>query len=216
MGAAGKDLVLQFLDDLLPAVRLALCDGGDAVREAAAGAFNALQRLIGQQAVHEIVPSLLQLLRSGGGDESESAKNGLRVVVAQRPAAVVPFLVPKLCATPVTLVHAKALAAVAACAGAAVQPPRRRRPRPPRGDVRRGRARRGGGRGVRPRLRDALVAATRAVGVAADDGFHHLLAVLSGACMEKSAPHVRVAAAALVAALVADCARLSEYRSSWR
>ena len=63
------------------------------------------------------------------------------------------------------------------------------------------------------------MAATRAVGVAVDDdGFHHLLAVLSGACMEKSAPHVRVAAAALVAALVADSPHdLSEYRrSSWR
>ena len=214
MGAAGKDLVLQFLDDLLPAVRLALCDGCDAVREAAAGAFNALQRLIGQQAVHEIVPSLLQLLRSGGGDESESAKNGLRVVVAQRPAAVVPFLVPKLCATPVTLVHAKALAAVAACAGAALYNHLDAVvPALLEGTYAEAELAEAAGAAYDPELRDALVAATRAVGVAVDDdGFHHLLAVLSGACMEKSAPHVRVAAAALVAALVADSPHdLSEY-----
>ena len=44
MGAAGKDLVLQFLDDLLPAVRLALCDGCDAVREAASSALLALSQ----------------------------------------------------------------------------------------------------------------------------------------------------------------------------
>ena len=93
MGAAGKDLVLQFLDDLLPSSAAALCDGCDAVREAAAGAFNALQRLIGQQAVHEIVPSLLQLLRSGGGDESD----GRRTACASSSRSAPPPSSPSSC-----------------------------------------------------------------------------------------------------------------------
>ena len=44
-------------------------------------------------------------------------QRGLREVVAQRPAAVVPYLIPKLCTSPFTLAHARALAAVAGVAG---------------------------------------------------------------------------------------------------
>ena len=63
---------------------------------------------------------MLQLLRSGDEAEAAQGGRGLREVVAQRPAAVVPYLLPKLCATPVSLVHAKALQAVAPVAGEAL------------------------------------------------------------------------------------------------
>ena len=46
---------------------------------------------------------------------------GLREVVGQRPNAVVPYLLPKLCAPPIKLSHARALEAVAGVAGGALQ-----------------------------------------------------------------------------------------------
>jgi hypothetical protein len=49
--------------------------------------------------------------------------------------------------------------------------------------------------------------ATQAVGLAVEeDGIHHLLAEISIATAQKSPPHVRVAAAALVTALSKECA----------
>ena len=62
-----------FLHEIIPAVRTALCDPDDAVREVAAQAFSTLQRLIGGRAITEIVPSLLQLLRA---DDSAVAMAG--------------------------------------------------------------------------------------------------------------------------------------------
>lgn len=40
--------------------------------------------------------------------------------MGQRPQSVVPYLLPKLCARPITLAHASAIAAVAEEAGAAL------------------------------------------------------------------------------------------------
>ena len=84
------------------------------MREAAAGSFKTLERNIGTQAVQEIAPALLQLMRSTDAAEVAQGQSGLRELVSQRPHAVVPFLLPKLSAAPVSLAHARALNAVAA------------------------------------------------------------------------------------------------------
>ena len=84
------------------------------MREAAAGSFKTLERNIGTQAVQEIAPALLQLMRSTDAAEVAQGQSGLRELVSQRPHAVVPFLLPKLSAAPVSLAHARALTAVAA------------------------------------------------------------------------------------------------------
>lgn len=72
------------------------------------------------QAVQEIVPALLQLLRSSDPASAAHGESGLREVAAQRPQAVVPYLLPKLCSRPISLANASAIGAVAEVAGAAM------------------------------------------------------------------------------------------------
>ena len=215
MSAAGRDLVRGFLHEIIPAVRTALCDPDDAVREVAAQAFSTLQRLIGGQAITEIVPSLLQLLRADDSAKVAMGQAGLREVMSQRPQAVVPYLLPKLTQPPINLSHARALAAVAEVAGAAlhthldslvpallveiyleadVAPP---------------------GKVVDPQLRSALVGAADAVAAAVEeDGLHYLVTECKIATAFTSPPHVRAAGANLIETLCKSCAYdLSPYHA---
>ena len=208
MAAAGREAVTQFLPEIIPCVRTALCDADDVVREAAARAFAALQRLIGVQAIHEIVPALLSLLRSDEPDKVAMGQSGLREVMGTRPQAVVPYLLPKLCSSPIKLSHARALAAVAEVAGAALHthldfvlpallgetfleaelmPPKLKA---------------ASGGEVDAPLRDALVGAAAAVALAVEeDGMHYLVQEIKSATSAKAQPHVRAAGAALVETL---------------
>ena len=64
------------LDVVRFAVRQAMCDDNAAVRAAASGAFAALCQSFGQQAVRDLVPSLLDALEeaSAGGGGRETAR----------------------------------------------------------------------------------------------------------------------------------------------
>lgn len=213
MAAAGKENVLAFLSDIIPCVRSGLCDLDEGVCEAAARAFSTLQRCIGVQAIHEIVPALLQLLRSDDTDRVAMGQSGLRQVMDQRPQAVVPYLLPKLLAPPIKLSHARALAAVAEVAGAALHPhldtlvPALFAETYLEAEVA------PEGCEVQAALRDALVAAADAVALAVEeDGLHYLISELGSAMSRKAAPHVRVAASSLTETLFKNCAHdLSSY-----
>ena len=54
----------MYADSLIPTVRLALCDSLPSVRESAACTFDNLYNTIGEQAINDIVPHLLQRLVS--------------------------------------------------------------------------------------------------------------------------------------------------------
>src|SRR3546814_1571950 len=64
MACATKKQIEAFLDTLVPAVQDALCDASPDVREQAATAFQALQKVVGPRATEEVVPSLLRLLEA--------------------------------------------------------------------------------------------------------------------------------------------------------
>ena len=83
------------MDVLLPAVRDALCDEEEEVRDAAARAFNRLQRMVGRVAVDSIVPALLEQLEIPGA-EGARALHGLRQILVLRSKEVLPFLLPKV------------------------------------------------------------------------------------------------------------------------
>lgn len=123
-GAAGDQLAFVHAYGLLPLQRdergaplLAL-----QVYESAALAFSSLQRVVGAQAVHAIIPSMLSLLRSSDTADAEAALRGLRETVTQRPAAVVPFLIPRLVASPISTAAARALSVVASACGPSLYP----------------------------------------------------------------------------------------------
>ena len=206
--AAGRDLVRGFLHEIIPAVRTALCDPDDAVREVAAQAFSTLQRLIGGQAITEIVPSLLQLLRADDSAKVAMGQAGLREVMSQRPQAVVPYLLPKLTQPPINLSHARARRRRGGRRCRAAHASRLPRARSPGGDLSSGR--RPPGKVVDPQLRSALVGAADAVAAAVEeDGLYYLVTECKIATAFTSPPHVRAAGANLIETLCKSCAYIS-------
>ncbi|KAJ3604484.1 hypothetical protein NHX12_029224 [Muraenolepis orangiensis] len=115
MKSTSRDAVLVFSESLVPTVRKALCDPLEEVREAAAKTFEQLHATIGHQALDDILPALLKQL----DDEhtAEFALDGLKQVMAVKSRSVLPYLVPKLTATPV---NTRVLAFLSVVAGDAL------------------------------------------------------------------------------------------------
>jgi len=115
MNSTSRDMVLTFVDSLVPTVRKALCDSDPAVRQAAARTFDSLHSTVGGRALDDILPSMLEQL----SDPSlhENTLDGLRQIMAIKSRAVLPYLIPQLTASPV---NTKALSILASVAGEAL------------------------------------------------------------------------------------------------
>ncbi|CAL5421339.1 unnamed protein product [Camellia sinensis] len=79
MASAGKSQLLSFMDELIPAIRTALCDSMPEVRELAGLAFSTLYKSAGLQAIDEIVPTLLHALEDD--EASDTALDGLKQIL---------------------------------------------------------------------------------------------------------------------------------------
>ncbi|KAG6039359.1 hypothetical protein E4U41_002831 [Claviceps citrina] len=105
---------------LISVVRTALTDSDEEVREAAAEAFDSLQQILGKRAVDQVLPFLLNLLRSEG--EAENALSALLTLLTEttRCNIILPNLIPTLTKPPISAFDAKALASLSKVAGAAM------------------------------------------------------------------------------------------------
>lgn len=115
MASAGKSQLLSFMDELIPAIRTALCDSVLEVRESAGLAFSTLFKSAGMQAIDEIVPTLLHALEDD--QTSDTALDGLKQILSVRTTAVLPHILPKLIHLPLSAFNAHALGALAEVAG---------------------------------------------------------------------------------------------------
>ncbi|CAL5393988.1 unnamed protein product [Camellia sinensis] len=115
MASAGKSQLLSFMDELIPTIRIALCDSMPEVREPAGLAFSTLYKSAGLQAIDEIVPTLLHALEED--ETSDTALDGLKHILNVRTAAVLPHILPKLVHPPLWAFNAHALGALAKVAG---------------------------------------------------------------------------------------------------
>ncbi|XP_074569489.1 LOW QUALITY PROTEIN: protein ILITYHIA-like [Curcuma longa] len=115
MASAGKHQLLNFMDELIPTIRTALCDSMQEVRESAGLAFSTLYKSAGMQAIDEIVPTLLRALEDD--ETSDTALDGLKQILSVRTAAVLPHILPKLVQLPLSAFNAHALGALAEVAG---------------------------------------------------------------------------------------------------
>ena len=124
IGCATKEQVEDNIPKLLPAVREALCDESGEVRRHAAAAFQKLYRVVGSSTAHLVLPALLADLDAqfdpALGAENNRSLVGLREIVQLRPYELLPALVPKLLARPVTVAHATALREVAGVTGGVI------------------------------------------------------------------------------------------------
>ncbi|KAF9775456.1 hypothetical protein IL306_006435 [Fusarium sp. DS 682] len=105
---------------LISVVRTALTDSDENVREAAAEAFDSLQQIFGKRAVDQVLPFLLNLLRSE--DEADNALQALLTLLTEtsRSNIILPNLIPTLTTPPISAFDAKALASLSKVAGPAM------------------------------------------------------------------------------------------------
>lgn len=105
---------------LISVVRTALTDADEEVREAAAEAFDSLQNIFQKRAVDQVLPYLLQLLRSE--DEADNALSALLTLLTEttRSNLIIPALIPDLVKPPISAFNAKAIASLSKVAGAAM------------------------------------------------------------------------------------------------
>lgn len=105
---------------LISVVRTALTDSDEDVREAAAEAFDSLQQIFGKRAVDQVLPFLLNLLRSD--EDADNALQALLTLLTEttRSNIILPNLIPTLIAPPISAFNAKALASLSKVAGAAM------------------------------------------------------------------------------------------------
>ncbi|KAF2724324.1 ARM repeat-containing protein [Polychaeton citri CBS 116435] len=118
--AASPDSVEEHEITLISVIRTAITDSDSEVREAAAEAFDSLQKIIGKRAVDHVLPHLLNLLRSE--EEADNALAALLTLLteATRSNIILPNLLPTLLTSPISAFNAKALASLAEVASSAM------------------------------------------------------------------------------------------------
>ncbi|KAF2858807.1 ARM repeat-containing protein [Piedraia hortae CBS 480.64] len=111
--SASSDSMADYEGAIIAIVRTALVDPDADVREAAAEAFDALQRVVGKRAIDQVLPHLLNLLRSEG--QADVALSGLLTLLTEssRSNVILPNLLPTLLTSPMTAFNARALASLA-------------------------------------------------------------------------------------------------------
>ncbi|KAL3270236.1 hypothetical protein HHI36_009292 [Cryptolaemus montrouzieri] len=114
MTSTSKDMVLTFVNSLVPTVRKALSDPLPEVRQAAAKTFDSLHSTVGARALDDILPTMLNQLNSDDKEVVEWTLDGLRQVMAIKSRVVLPYLVPQLTSPPA---NTKALSILASVAG---------------------------------------------------------------------------------------------------
>ncbi|KAI0448810.1 armadillo-type protein [Xylaria acuta] len=120
ISSASDEALQDHEKTLISVVRTALTDFDEDVREAAAEAFDSLQQIIGKRAVDQVLPYLLNLLRSE--DEADNALSALLTLLTEstRSNIILPNLIPTLITPPISAFNARALASLSRVAGPAM------------------------------------------------------------------------------------------------
>ena len=120
VNAASPEALEEHEKKLIAIVRVALTDSNVDVREAAAESFDSLQQTFGKRAVDQVLPHLLNLLRSEA--EAEHALSALLTLLTEttRANVILPNLIPTLLTTPISAFNARALASLAKVGGASM------------------------------------------------------------------------------------------------
>lgn len=120
ISSASEEALEEYEKILISVVRVALVDSDDEVREAAAEAFDSLQKILGKRAVDQVLPYLLNLLRTES--EADTALSALLTLLTDntRSNIILPNLVPTLLVSPISSFNAKAIASLSEVAGSAM------------------------------------------------------------------------------------------------
>jgi hypothetical protein len=110
-----REQILKFVDIIVKVVQDALCDEDENVRQMAASCFKSLHNVVGNRALDEIVPSLLVALDYGDDQDTSRSRalNGLIGILSIRSKELLPYIIPRLIKSPISVNHANALAGIA-------------------------------------------------------------------------------------------------------
>eukprot|EP00041_Stephanoeca_diplocostata_P039135 m.1590416 g.1590416 ORF g.1590416 m.1590416 type:complete len:2646 (+) comp25336_c0_seq1:57-7994(+) len=108
-----------YRDMLHRTVRDAVVDEALIVRQAASDTFAALHTCIGPAVIEEVVTPILSEMHASmqRGDSTEFILDGMRQMIASKGSIILPLVVPKLLAPPLTVDNVSALSSLAAVAG---------------------------------------------------------------------------------------------------
>lgn len=120
ISSASEETLEDYEKTLISVVRVALTDSDEDVREAAAEAFDSLQKIFGKRAVDQVLPHLLSLLRTDG--EADTALAALLTLLTDhtRSNVILPNLIPTLLVSPISSFNARAMASLSKVAGSAM------------------------------------------------------------------------------------------------
>lgn len=113
--STAENAIIEHQDIFVGIVKEALVDPNPSVREAAAQAFDSLQESIGNSAVDEVIPQLLEMLNTSDG--SEDALSALQEIMSTKSDVIFPILIPSLLTPPI---NGRAIGALAEAAGSAL------------------------------------------------------------------------------------------------
>jgi hypothetical protein len=117
---SSKEQITKFLEILVKVVQDALCDDYAEVRTMAASCFQNLYNLVGNRTLDEIVPALLVAMESEDDDAKARALNGMTEVLGVRSRELLPYIVPRLIKTPMTISHADALGSISSATSSTI------------------------------------------------------------------------------------------------
>lgn len=120
ISSAAPETLEEYEKTLISVIRTALVDPNEDVREAAAEAFDSLQRMLGKRAVDQVLPHLLNLLRTP--EEADNALSALLTLLtdAARSNIILPNLLPTLLTSPMSAFNARAIASLSEVASNAM------------------------------------------------------------------------------------------------
>ncbi|KAF2402490.1 translational activator [Trichodelitschia bisporula] len=113
ISSASPDTLEDYEKTLIAVVQTALVDSNADVREAAAEAFDSLQKVLGKKSVDDVFRHLLNLLREEG--HAQNALSALLTLLTDstRSNVILPTLLPSLIKSPMSVFNAKAIASLA-------------------------------------------------------------------------------------------------------
>ncbi|KAF2802017.1 translational activator [Mytilinidion resinicola] len=120
IASASPEVLEDYERTLVSVVRTALVDPDADVREAAADAFDSLQRILGKKAVDAVLPYLLNLLRTD--EDAQNALSALLTLLTDntRSNIILPNLLPTLLTSPMSAFNARAIASLAEVASSSM------------------------------------------------------------------------------------------------
>ena len=114
IACSSKEQIIKFLEILVKVLKDALCDESPEVRKMAAECFQSLYQTVGARTLEEIVPSLLVGMESRDEAAKTRALNGMAGILSVRSRELLPFIIPRLLKSPISVSHADGLSSISA------------------------------------------------------------------------------------------------------